>query len=159
MHCHLILSRKDQANKKKLSPLTNHRNTKNGIIKGGFDRKNLFQQVEQGFDRLFGYKRKLAESFEYYNTIKKGSISDQLKMQEQQIVCTELRPSNQLNVGTMIQLDISTLQQSHNKYLYINVSDLGLSSAADLLTPDVNKEAEQTFVKRRKKKPKRGFKR
>ena len=27
MHCHLIVSRKDQANKKKLSPLTNHRNT------------------------------------------------------------------------------------------------------------------------------------
>ena len=30
MHCHLIVSRKDQANKKKLSPLTNHKNTKNG---------------------------------------------------------------------------------------------------------------------------------
>ena len=38
MYCHLIVSRKDQANKKKLSPLTNHKNTKNGIIKGGFDR-------------------------------------------------------------------------------------------------------------------------
>ena len=30
MHCHLIVSRKDQANKKKLSPLTNHKSTKNG---------------------------------------------------------------------------------------------------------------------------------
>lgn len=48
IHCHLIVSRKDQANKKKLSPLTNHRNTNNGIIKGGFDRVTLFQQVEQG---------------------------------------------------------------------------------------------------------------
>ena len=37
IHCHLIVSRKDQANKKKLSPLTNHKNTKNGIIKGGFE--------------------------------------------------------------------------------------------------------------------------
>ena len=43
MHCHLIVSRKDQANKKKLSPLTNHKNTKNGVIKGGFNRVNLFQ--------------------------------------------------------------------------------------------------------------------
>ncbi len=43
MHCHLIVSRKDQANKKKLSPLTNHKDTKNGVIKGGFDRVNLFQ--------------------------------------------------------------------------------------------------------------------
>jgi hypothetical protein len=30
MHCHLIVSRKDQSNKKKLSPLTNHKNTKKG---------------------------------------------------------------------------------------------------------------------------------
>lgn len=51
MHCHLIVSRKDQANKKKLSPLTNHKNTKSGIIKGGFNRVNLFQKAEQGFDK------------------------------------------------------------------------------------------------------------
>ena len=85
MHCHLIVSRKDQSNKKKLSPLTNHKNTKKGTVKGGFDRKNLFQQAEQGFDKLFSYKRELTESFEYYNTMKNGSISDQLEMQEQQI--------------------------------------------------------------------------
>ncbi|WP_108821227.1 DUF5712 family protein [Dysgonomonas sp. Marseille-P4361] len=82
MHCHLIVSRKDQCNKIKLSPLTNHRDTKKGIIKGGFDRINLFQQVEQGFDRLFNYSRLLSESFEYYNTMKNGSITDQLRMQE-----------------------------------------------------------------------------
>jgi hypothetical protein len=87
MHCHLIVSRKDQFNKKKLSPLTNHRNTKEGVITGGFDRKNPFQQTEQGFDRFFGYQRQLTESFEYYNTMKNGNISDQLKlkMQEQEI--------------------------------------------------------------------------
>ena len=32
MHCHLIVSRKNQANKKNLLPLTNHQNTKNWII-------------------------------------------------------------------------------------------------------------------------------
>ena len=85
MHCHLIVSRKDQANKKKLSPLTNHKNTKNGVIKGGFDRVNLFQQAEQGFDKLFGYNRQLSESFEYSNTMKNGSIDDKLKMQEQEL--------------------------------------------------------------------------
>ncbi len=85
MHCHLIVSRKDQSNKKKLSPLTNHKNTKKGTVKGSFDRKNLFQQTEQGFDRLFGYQRQLTESFEYYNMLKNGSISDKLNMQEQQI--------------------------------------------------------------------------
>ena len=83
MHCHLIVSRKDQANKKKLSPLTNHKNTKNGVIKGGFDRVNLFQQAEQGFDNLFGYDRQLSESFDYHNTMKNGSISEQLELQNQ----------------------------------------------------------------------------
>lgn len=83
MYCHLIVSRKDQANKKKLSPLTNHKNTKNGIIKGGFDRVNLFQQSEQGFDKLFGYDRQHYESFDYHNTMKNDSISSQLELQTQ----------------------------------------------------------------------------
>ena len=42
IHYHLIVSRKDQANKKKLSPLTNHKNTKKETVIGGFDRVNLF---------------------------------------------------------------------------------------------------------------------
>ena len=83
MHCHLIVSRKDQSNKKKISPLTNHKNTKNGIIKGGFGRVNLFQQAEQGFDKLFNYNRQQTESFDYHNTMKNNSISEQLKLQEQ----------------------------------------------------------------------------
>lgn len=83
MHCHLIVSRKDQSGKKKLSPLTNHKNTKNGAIKGGFDRVNLFQQAEQGFDKLFNYDRQQSESFDYHNTMKNGSISEQLEIQNQ----------------------------------------------------------------------------
>ncbi len=120
MHCHLIVSRKDQSNKKKLSPLTNHKNTTKGVIKGGFDRTNLFRQVEQGFDKLFGYKRELIETFEYYNTMKNGSIAEQLKMQEQQIAGEREKKQN-------------------------------------LLTPDINNKEEQSPVKRKKKKPKQGF--
>ena len=85
MHCHLIVSRKDQANKKKLSPLTNHKNTKNGAITGGFDRVSLFQQAERGFDKLFRYNRQQSESFDYHNTMKNNSISEQLKQQEANI--------------------------------------------------------------------------
>lgn len=61
------MSRKEQSNKKKLSPLTNHKNTKNGTIKGSFDRVNLFKQAaaaeeeeeeeEEEFDKLFNYNR------------------------------------------------------------------------------------------------------
>ncbi|OJX63750.1 DUF5712 family protein [Dysgonomonas sp. 37-18] len=82
MHCHVIVSRKDQSNKKKLSPLTNHKNTKKGTVKGGFDRTSLFRQVEQGFDSIFNYDRLLTETFEYCNTMKNGSITEQIKMQE-----------------------------------------------------------------------------
>lgn len=85
MHCHLIVSRKDQANKKKLSPLTNHKDTKNGVIKGGFDRVNLFQQAEQGFDKLFDYNRQQSESFNHHNTMKNSSIPKQIELQEQKI--------------------------------------------------------------------------
>ena len=85
MHCHLIVSRKDQANKKKLSPLTNHKDTKNGVIKGGFDRVNLFQQAEQGFDKLFDYNCQQSESFNYHNTMKNSSIPKQIELQEQKI--------------------------------------------------------------------------
>ena len=83
MHCHLIVSRKDQTNKKKLSPLTNHKNTKKETVKGGFDRKNLFRQTEVGFDKLFCYNRQQSESFDYHNTMKNGSISEYLEFQEQ----------------------------------------------------------------------------
>ena len=85
IHCHLIVSRKDQANKKKLSPLTNHKNTKKGAVTCGFDRVNLFQQAEQGFNKLFGYDRQQSESFNYHNTMKNNSIFEQLKQQEVQI--------------------------------------------------------------------------
>lgn len=78
--CHLIVSRKDQAGKKKLSPLTNHKNTKNRVVKGGFDHVNLFQQAELGFDKLFSYDRQLSESFDYHNTMKNGSTSEQLEL-------------------------------------------------------------------------------
>lgn len=85
IHCHLIVSRKDQANKKKLSPLTNHKNTKKGAVTGGFDRVNLFQQAEQGFNKLFGYDRQQSESFNYHNTMKNNSIFESSKQQEVQI--------------------------------------------------------------------------
>ena len=83
MHCHLIVSRKDQSNKKKLSPLTNHKNTKQGTVTGGFDRINLFKQAEQGFNKLFCYNRQQTESFDYHNTMKNCSIDEQLKFPEQ----------------------------------------------------------------------------
>lgn len=171
MHCHLIVSRKDQSNKKKLSPLTNHKNTKKGTVKGGFDRKNLFQQSEQGFDKLFSYKRELTESFEYYNTMKNGSMSDQLNMQERQIVSEKENMQAGFYVDRQDELtenkvaykqddNLSNIQSVNqdNKQSF-NLPDLGLSSVLGLLTPEPNnnEEEQQMPMKKKKKKPKRGF--
>ena len=123
MHCHLIVSRKDQTNKKKLSPLTNHKNTKNGIIKGGFDRVNLFQQIEQGFDKLLSYNRQKIEAFDYQNTMKNNPIYEQLKLQEQKLEPnerkTEIKQNSNLedntntNISTKLETKIPiTLQNS-----------------------------------------------
>lgn len=123
MHCHIIVSRKDQANKIKLSPLTNHRDTKKGVIKGGFDRTNLFQQVEKGFDSLFNYNRPTTESFEYYNTMKNGSVSEQLKMQEQVDISTNSQQHDDVNSVSLetrksIQKKINE-ERNQNKILKI----------------------------------------
>ncbi|MCD7901678.1 MAG: DUF5712 family protein [Bacteroides sp.] len=157
MHCHLIVSRKDQSNKKKLSPLTNHKNTTKGTVKGGFDRKSLFQQAEQGFDRLFGYNRQLTESFEYYNTMKNGSITDQLKMQEQQIV--DERKNTDVQTGLYANKQEEQPENNTENKQSFNLPDLGLSSALGILTPDVGSGEEQPIPmkKKIKKKPKRGF--
>ena len=170
MHCHLIVSRKDQTNKKKLSPLTNHKNTKKGTVTGGFDRVNLFQQAEQGFDKLFGYNRQLSESFEYANTMKNGSIDDKLKIQEQ-----ELQEPKQYFTGekkkevfqssekeNMISCNLDSKQD--NKHAYNQQNNSGVDSLLSIFSlGDGNNydatQAEELQAQKRKKKKKKGIRR
>lgn len=140
MHCHIIVSRKDQANKIKLSPLTNHRNTKKGVLKGGFDRTNLFKQAEKGFDKFFNYYRPLDESFEYYNTMKNGSISDQISTQERMGEFNKSLQHDDMNaVSQSINQPVS---QTINKGAHqsVNYPDLGLSSTLGIFSPEVHGE-------------------
>lgn len=143
MHCHIIVSRKDQANKIKLSPLTNHRNTKKGVIKGGFDRVNLFQQVERGFDRFFNYNRPLDKSFEYFNTMKNRNVNQQIGLEEKMLA--NKKENMQLGLGTDVQIgkDKSTnadfnISLSADLSQSIDTPDLGLSSVLGLFTPEVH---------------------
>lgn len=162
MHCHIIVSRKDQGNRIKLSPLTNHRNTKKGAINGGFDRVNLFQQVEKGFDKLFSYVRPLNESFEYYNTMKNGSIVDQLKMQERMDAVI-----NSLQHDVMSSVSQSTAQSvnqpiNESADQSVNPPDLGLSSALGIFSTEVHGEDIEELRKIeeiKSKKRNRGMKR
>ena len=159
MHCHLIVSRKDQANKKKLSPLTNHKNTKNGAITGGFDRVNLFQQAEQGFDKLFGYNRQQSESFDYHNTMKNGSIFEQLDLQAQTFIGEKkkdtFQPSEKennisCNLDSKIQNKHSYNQQNNNGGdSLLSIFSLGDGNSYNAI------QAEELQTQRRKKKKKK----
>lgn len=115
MHCHLIVSRKDQSNKIKLSPLTNHKDTKKGTVKGGFDRTNLFQQAEQGLDKLFSYNRPLTETFEYYNTMKNGSIDEQIALQEKMLTREKENMEISLNADVQVGKDENLKRKKEKK--------------------------------------------
>lgn len=163
MHCHLIVSRKDQSNKKKLSPLTNHKDTKNGIIKGGFDRVNLFQQAEQGFDKLFGYYRQQLESFDYHNTMKNGSISEQLELQNQDFTGEKKKEVLQFSEKeNNISCNLDIRQDNKQTYNQQNNSSsdslLSIFSLGDGNNYDA-KLAEELQAQKLKKKKKKGIKR
>lgn len=152
IHCHLIVSRKDQVNKKKLSPLTNHKNTKSGIIKGGFDRVNLFLQLEQGFDKLFNYNRQPKESFTYRNTMTNGSISEQLKLQELDSQSCERKiaisqDSNQENLFS-VNLENKGASNQKDSQVYNTFNIFGLVGTYSSFS-------EEQILKRPKKKKKR----
>lgn len=140
MHCHIIVSRKDQTNKIKLSPLTNHRNTKKGVITGGFDRNNLFQQAEQKFDKLFNYDRPVNESFEYYNVMKNGSITDQLKMQEYMNKLTNSLQDDVMNSVSQSSSQSVGQQASESINQSTNSPNLGLSSVLGIFSTEVHGE-------------------
>lgn len=163
MHCHLIVSRKDQSNKKKLSPLTNHKNTKKGTVTGGFDRVNLFQQAEQGFDKLFSYDRQQSESFDYHNTMKNGSISEQIEVQEQNFTGEnkkEVFQSSEKENMTSCNLD-SKQNEKHAFNQQNNRSGdslLSIFSLADGNNYDATL-AEDLQAQKRNKKKKKGIRR
>jgi len=76
-HVHIVVSRKDITNKKKLSPFANHKNSKNLLngqkVQVGFHRKEFVQKCEAEFDRHFAYDRKIVNSFKYRYTMKNAS--------------------------------------------------------------------------------------
>lgn len=93
MHVQIIVSRKDMANQRLLSPLTNHRgqgkSAEHGHKFGQFNRVEFKQSCEQAFDTQLAYRRDLEESFRYQNTMSHGTT------QEKAAMTLELRDSQQ----------------------------------------------------------------
>ncbi len=100
MHCHVIISRKDMSNTKKISPQTNHKTAeRSGTVKSGFNRTEFYASCEQSFDKRFTYQRDYKESFKYQNTMKNGSIEER-KTQIQEAVRREKYQSKQQQRNT-----------------------------------------------------------
>jgi hypothetical protein len=74
-HVHYIVGRKSANKKMKLSPVTNHKDTTKGPVKGGFNRDSFKENSERIFDTLFNYNRPLESTYEYNKINKKGSKS------------------------------------------------------------------------------------
>ena len=87
-HVHVVVSRKDQTNKIKLSPFANARNAKNKLdgreVQIGFDREAFVGEAEKRFDHQFSYDREFKHSFQYKHVMSmqyKGAVRQALKQQ------------------------------------------------------------------------------
>jgi hypothetical protein len=71
-HIHIIVSRKDMSNTHSLSPGSKYKSSEtifNGkTVKRGFDRDSFFTSSENTFDKLFGYNRNYAETYQARKT-------------------------------------------------------------------------------------------
>ena len=97
IHWHVIVARLSRGIKEenqdgkmvtrhfKLSPMTNHRNTKTGAVKGGFDRVKFDEECERRFDLRFNYERRVENSFKYLLAVKKGT-EEEKAIQEARLV-------------------------------------------------------------------------
>ena len=75
-HIHIVQSRRaNNAKKSKISPLANERKVRENNLgkRVGFDRGQFKINCDKRFDKLTGYKRKIEESFEYKNEVKKAT--------------------------------------------------------------------------------------
>lgn len=107
LHWHIIVARKDASNKYKLSPLTNHRSTTKGAVKGGFDRVAFDKECEQLFDKRFGYARKVEESFDYCLAQKKGTPEQ--KAEQTQRLSEQSKPDLEAAVNAFLNQRIALL--------------------------------------------------
>lgn len=110
MHVQIIVSRKDSHNQKLLSPMTNHRGQGKSETHsqkfGQFNRVSFKERSETAFDQQMGYRRELAETFRYQNTMSNGTaqerasltleLRDQEREQQEQRLQESLRQAEQL---------------------------------------------------------------
>ncbi|HUH34963.1 MAG TPA: DUF5712 family protein [Moheibacter sp.] len=80
LHAHIVVSRKTTNGKVKISPMTNHKTTQNGAVKGGFARTEFYDSAEKSFDFIFDYKRRFDDTFQFKNEMKKAKPNEVVKL-------------------------------------------------------------------------------
>ncbi|MDL5513277.1 MobB family relaxase [Arenibacter sp. M-2] len=124
-HVHIIVSRKDMSNKYSLSPGSKYKNSEtvfNGkSVKRGFDRDRFYTVSEKTFDKLFGYHRNYAETYQARKTFINNpklyfSILSGLPTNEKSIAFNILRKAgvdySMLHIPTnKVQLALKTIQR------------------------------------------------
>lgn len=124
-HVHIIVSRKDMSNKYSLSPGSKYKNSEtvfNGkSVKRGFDRNRFYTVSEKTFDKLFGYHRNFAETYQARKTFINNpklyfSTLSGLPTNEKSIAFNILRKAgvdySMLNIPTnKVQLALKTIQR------------------------------------------------
>lgn len=125
LHVQIIVSRKDMANQRLLSPLTNHRgqgkSQEHGRKFGQFNRVEFKERSEQAFDQQTGYRRELEESFRYQNTMSNGTTQQKAAMtlelrdvqqERQQQLAADLRLTEQLRLQAEQARQVALSQQA-----------------------------------------------
>ncbi len=107
LHVQIIVSRKDMANQRLLSPLTNHRgqgkSAEHGHQFGQFNRVDFKERSEQAFDHKTGYRRELEESFRYQNTMSHGTTQEKAAMT---LELRDVQQERQQQLAAELQLQV-----------------------------------------------------
>lgn len=137
-HVHTLVSRKDQANKIKLSPLTNHKNTSRGAVQGGFNRSEFQSKCQQTFDKKFEYKRGLEEHYEYNLALKQSKT-----LSERKELLTEVR-------SKIAFLKEESRRENNKKQQQEQKKDIGMNQ------PEVKKQEQKQTQEQPKRRRDKG---
>lgn len=134
-HLHGVVSRNSKASggrAVKMSPMTKHKNTTDGPVKGGFDRKEFYNKGEQIFDKLFDYGRKVEETFDYKNVQKHGTPEE--KVEQANKLAEEKMLSETASITEALR------RRKQNKKSKADIEDLAKSLLSGKDIPDSSDE-------------------
>lgn len=138
-HFHFIVGRKSLDDKKKLSPLSNHINTKSGAVTGGFSRDQLKERTENLFDRMFKYNRPLEQTYQHLRDISPNK-------EPKQRIRAVTESANK--VQSMLKYDHLSREEKEKKLsVFINYMQHGQNHGANI---SIDKNAVLNEAKSRK---------